>query len=108
MSSTSSGIVCAHPLQNVRECVRVARDRVQLRLRETDQLQKCDPAVHGLDRCGGRVADDGQRRDGRVQLRVQGTAVAGDVCTRLEIVAGLERVARQLRQQVERPRAVSA
>ena len=59
--------------------------------------------MHSLDRCGGRVADDGQRRDGRVQLRVQGTAVAGDICARLEIIAGHECVARQLRQQLKRP-----
>ena len=85
--------------------IRVARDRVQLRLRETDELQKRDPAVHRLDWCDGRVADDGQPRDGRVQLRVQGAAVAGDVRARLKVIAGLVRVARQLGQQVERPRA---
>ena len=75
------------------------------RLRETDELQKCNPSVHRLDRGDGRVTDDGQPRDGRVQLRVQGAAVAGDVRARLEEIAGLIRVARQLGQQVERPRA---
>lgn len=32
-------ILCAHPLQDAGQCVRVARDRIQFRLRETDELQ---------------------------------------------------------------------
>lgn len=102
------GIVRAYPLENAVQRIRVTRERVQLRLRETDELQKRNFSVHRLDRGDGRVADDGQPRDGRVQLRVQGAAVAGDVRARLEEIAGLIRVARQLGQQVERPRAVSA
>lgn len=101
-------ILRAHPLQDAGQCVRVARDRVQFRLRETDELQKHDPAVYRFDRGDGRVADDGQPRDGRAKLRVQGAAVAGDVRARLEVIAGLECVARQLGQQIERPCAVSA
>ena len=63
------GIVRAHSLENAVQRIRVARERVQLRLRETDELQKRNFSVHRLDRGDGRVADDGQPRDGRVQLR---------------------------------------
>ena len=52
---------------------------------------------------GATVVSLTMASDGRVQLRLQGAAVAGDVRARLEEIAGLERVARQMGQQIERP-----
>lgn len=57
------GIVRAYPLENAVQRIRVTRERVQLRLRETDELQKRNFSVHRLDRGDGRVADECQPRD---------------------------------------------